>query len=211
MAEQRVFVAELREKDLPFLLELWHTPEVMRYADEFPQLRGWSKSDHPSTAWARYQRKRAALGPGYTQLVLRLPDSEPLGESFFMPLPQGYTFGKWEKPDDLVCLMGDIKLKPEYWGQGLGTEGMQRVVAWLFGNTTCSLLVVPPHRENPAAQRVYEKSGFALYAGMRSWQNHKVMELSRERYETRNQNGGGQARGPAPTGGVGDMTDVGAT
>jgi RimJ/RimL family protein N-acetyltransferase len=144
MAEQRVFLAELRQKDLPFLFELWHTPAVMRHADEFPRLRGWSKSEEPSTAWARYQQKRAALGKGYTQLVLRLPNRELLGESFFVPLPQGYTFGKWEKPDDTLCLMGDIKLKPEHWGQGLGTEGMQRVVAWLFSNTPCSWLVVPP-------------------------------------------------------------------
>lgn len=106
----------------------------------------------------------------------------PIGESFFAPLPEGYTFGKWKKPEDIVCLMGDIKLKPEYWGQGLGTEGMQQVVERLFGNTVCSLLMVPPHRKNPAAQRVYEKAGFELYTGMRSWRNHKVMELSREKH-----------------------------
>jgi hypothetical protein len=37
--------------------------------------------------------------------------------------------------------MGDIKLLPPFWGQGLGTEGM------------------------------------------RSWHGHKVMELSRQKYE----------------------------
>jgi RimJ/RimL family protein N-acetyltransferase len=181
MNKQRVVVAELREKDLPFLIELWHTSEVMRYADEFPSLRGWSKSDHLRTAWTKYQEKRAALGNGYTQLILSLVDGPLIGESFFTPLPGGYTFGKWKKPGEVVCLMGDIKLKPEYWGQGLGTEGMQKVVQWLFDNTNCSLLVVPPHRKNPAAQRVYEKAGFELYKGMRSWHNHKIMELSRER------------------------------
>jgi len=186
MTKQRVVVAELREEDLPFLFELWHTSEVMRYADEFPRLRGWSKSNNLRTAWIKYQEKRAALGNGYTQLILSLVDGTLIGESFFTPLPEGYTFGKWKKPEDIVCLMGDIKLKPEYWGQGLGTEGMQQVVEWLFGNTICSLLVVPPHRKNPAAQRVYEKAGFELYRGMRSWRNHKVMELSRERYESIN-------------------------
>jgi len=186
MAKPRAVIAELREEDMPFLLELWHTPEVMRYADEFPRLRGWSRSDALSTAWTKYQEKRAALGTGYTQLVLRLADGELLGESFFAPLPEGYAFGRWEKPDDIVCLMGDIKLKPEHWGRGLGTEGMQQVVAWLFGNTTCSLLVVPPHRMNPTAERVYEKAGFELYTGMRSWRNHKVMELSRDRHESIN-------------------------
>lgn len=183
MSKSRVIVTELREEDLPFLFELWHTPEVMRYADEFPRLRGWSKSDALATAWTKYQEKRAALGNGYTQLILSLVDDTPVGESFFMPLPEGNTFGRWKKPEDIVCLMGDVKLKPEYWGQGLGTEGMRRVAEWLFANTSCSLLVVPPHRKNPAARRVYEKAGFELYTGMRSWRNHKVMELSRERYE----------------------------
>lgn len=186
MAEQRVVVTELMEEDLPFLFELWHTSEIMRYADEFPRLRGWSKSDDLQTAWKTYLEKRAVLGNGYTQLILSLVEGMPIGESFFTPLPKGYTFGKWKKPEAIVCLMGDIKLKPEYWGQGLGTDGMQQVVEWLFENTDCTLLAVPPHRKNPAAQRVYEKSGFELYTGMRSWRNHKVMELSRESYESMN-------------------------
>jgi RimJ/RimL family protein N-acetyltransferase len=154
----------------------------MHYADEFPKLRGWSKKDDTETAWTTHREKRAALGSGYVQFILRLPDGTRIGESFFMPLPEGYTFGKWHKPKDELCLMGDIKLMPEYWGQGLGTVGMRRVVAWLFDHTGCSMLVVPPHRKNPAAERVYEKAGFRLYTGMRSWYNHKVMELERERW-----------------------------
>jgi RimJ/RimL family protein N-acetyltransferase len=186
MLPQRVVVAELREEDLPFLFELWQTVEVMRYADEFPKLRGWSRLDDPRTAWAEYQKRCIALGSGYIQFILRLVKGVPIGESFFAPLPRGYTFGRWQKPEGMACLMGDIKLMPDYWGQGLATEAMQQVIARLFATTTCSLLVVPPHRKNPAAQRVYEKAGFALYKGMRSWRNHKVMELSRERYENSN-------------------------
>ncbi len=181
--KQRVTITELREEDLPFLFELWHMPEVMQYADEFPRLRGWSKSDDPQTAWAKYQEKHSALGNGYVQFILSLVDGTRIGESFFTPLSEGYAFGRWQKPENIMCLMGDIKLRPEFWGRGLGTESMRQVVEWLFVNTTSSLLVVPPHRKNPAAQRVYEKAGFELYGGMRSWRNHKVMELSRERYE----------------------------
>jgi RimJ/RimL family protein N-acetyltransferase len=183
MTNQTLAVAELRQEHLPFLLKLWHTPDVMRYADELPRLRGWSKSDDHRTAWATYQQKRAALGTAYTQLILCRADGTPIGESFFAPLPEGYTFGKWPKPEGTLCLMGDIKLMPPYWGRGLGSAGMQRVVAWLFSHTACALLMVPPHRKNPAAERVYEKAGFELYTGMRSYRNHKVMVLSRERYE----------------------------
>jgi RimJ/RimL family protein N-acetyltransferase len=123
------------------------------------------------------------LGRGYAQLILRLPDRTPVGESFFAPLPEGYDFGRWEKPVDVTALMGDLKLLPEYWGRGLGATAMRRVVAWFFDRTVCDLLVVPPHRKNPAAQRVYEKAGFLLYTGMRSYRNHKIMTLTRARYE----------------------------
>lgn len=183
MIESVLVITELEERDLPFLLELWHIPEVMRYADEFPRLRGWSKSDDPNAAWNAYQERRAALGCAYTQMILRLMDGTPIGESFFMPIPEGYTFGKWNKPAGVTSLMGDIKLKLEYWGQGLGTEGMRQVVRWMFTHTACNLMVVPPHRKNPAAIRVYEKAGFVLFTGMRSWHNHKIMGLTRERYE----------------------------
>ena len=184
MTEPRLVITELKEEDLPFLLELWHIPEVMRYADEFLGLRGWSKSDDIDTAWAKYQERHAALGPGYTQMILRLVDGTRIGESFFMPLPASFTFGKWEKPEGVESLIGDIKLKPAYWGQGLGTEGMRQVVQWVFTHTDCELFIVPPHRHNPAASRVYEKAGFVLFTGMRSWRNHRIMELSQERCET---------------------------
>lgn len=183
MSKHKVIVSELREEDLAFLFGLWHTAEVMRYADELPFLRGWTKSDDPHLAWAKYEERRATLGKAYTQLMLHHAEGARIGESFFAPLPEGYAFGKWRKPQGVVGLMGDIKLMPDYWGQGLGSEGMRYVVAWLFQNTDASLLMVPPHRKNPAAERVYEKAGFELYRGMRSYHNHKVMELTRARFE----------------------------
>jgi len=182
MIEPNVQLSELKKDDLPFLLKLWHIPEVMRYADELPSLRGWTKSDDAATAWRRYQERRARLGPEYSQLILRLPDGAPLGESFFTPLGEGYTFGRWPKPAGTLTLMGDIKLLPAFWGRGLGSEGMKQVVRWMFDHTRCDLLVVPPNRKNPAAERVYEKAGFVLFTGMRSWHNHKIMELTRQRF-----------------------------
>lgn len=177
--EARILIAQLEERALPFLLDLWKIPEVMRFADELPEFRGWTKSDDARTAWAAYTRRRAELGPGYTQLILRLADGTPLGESFFAPLPEGFRLDTWKKPEGLTCSMGDIKLLPEHWSKGLGTEGMKLVVNWMFGNTECALLVVPPHFENPAAVRVYEKSGFHHTEMAESWQGHRIMELWR--------------------------------
>lgn len=175
-------LSELAARDLPFLFDLWHNPEVMRYADEFPWLRGWSKSDDPETAWRLHRERRAELGSEYAQLILWLEGSR-IGESFISPLREGYTFGRWEKPDGVRSVMGDIKLVPEHWGHGLGTEGMRQVVEWVFRHIPCALFVVPPHRHNPAAERVYQKAGFVRFRGMRSWRNHRIMELTRERFE----------------------------
>lgn len=183
MAKPRVVVSELKRGDLPFLFRLWHVPAVMRYADEFPSLRGWSKSDDAQTAWETYRERRAELGTDYTQMILWLKDGTRIGESFVVPLREGFTFGRWEKPEGVRSVMGDIKLLPRCWGQGLGTEGMQQVVEWAFTHTSCELFVVPPHRHNPAAERVYEKAGFLLFTGMRSWRNHKIMELTREKFK----------------------------
>jgi RimJ/RimL family protein N-acetyltransferase len=182
MSIAELAIREMREEDWTFLVELWHNREVMRYADEFPRLRGWSKSDDRESAWAIYRKKRVDQGLDYAQLILRLGDA-PIGESFFAPLPEGYTFGRWHKPAGLRCLLGDIKLLPPYWNQGFGTAGMRQVVRFAFTQTECRLFVVPPHRHNPAAERVYEKAGFVLFAGMRSWRNHKIMELTKARFQ----------------------------
>jgi RimJ/RimL family protein N-acetyltransferase len=173
----RVNVTELTEQDLPFLLSLWQIPEVMRYADELPGLRGWSKSDPAGKAWARYQEQRMGQGSNYTQLIVCLDDGTPIGESFFAPLPEGWTLDRWTKPAGTTCLIGDIKLLPDFWGQGLGSEAMQLVVSWLWEHTGCDLLVVPPHDKNPAARRVYEKAGFQQADPSLFTPGHRIMEL----------------------------------
>lgn len=76
---------------------------------------------------------------------------------------------------------------PQYWGRGLGTEGMRLVVRYAFDNTDCDLFVVPPHADNPAAQRVYEKAGFVRITGKKGnnlmWAGHKLMKLTREEFK----------------------------
>ncbi|UCG01198.1 MAG: GNAT family N-acetyltransferase [Candidatus Heimdallarchaeota archaeon] len=182
MSKGNLTISEMREADHQFLLDIWHIPQVMQYADEFPRLRGWSKSDDFHVAWSVYQRKRVKLGKNYTQLILWFDENTPIGESFFAPLNEGYKFGKWEKPDNVISLMGDIKLLPQYWGRGLGSKGIKLVIRFVFTKTSCELFVVPPHRLNPAASRVYDKVGFIPFTGMRSWRNHKIMEMTRKRY-----------------------------
>jgi RimJ/RimL family protein N-acetyltransferase len=112
-----------------------------------------------------------------------MPDGTPLGESFVAPLPDGYELGPWHKPKASITVIGDIKLLPQYWGRGLATEAMRKVVRWVFVRTSCDRFIVPPHSQNPAAERVYEKSGFLMYRPMEPARGHREMELRRRRYE----------------------------
>ena len=187
-SEDRICVSEMKKDDLPFLHELWHTGEVMKYADEFPYFRGWSRTDDRESAWKKYQEMRRIVGALYQQLIIRLKDGTRIGESFFAP-PSGRKFiGRWKIPENLICIVGDIKVLPQYWGRGLGTEGMRQVVKYAFSITDCDLFVVPPHKDNPAAQRVYEKAGFVQIVGKKGknmmWAGHNLMKLTRKEFKT---------------------------
>ena len=178
----KVLVAEMVREDLAFLHRLWANAAVMRYADEFPSFRGWSKRDDPDSAWERYLGRRAALGLRYTQLVLWLPDGTRTGESFFAPVEGDTELSEWLEPGAAGSVAGDVKLMPEYWGRGLGTEAMREVVRFAFDRVGCELFVVPPDEDNPAAIRVYEKAGFVHTAKSSPWSGHLLMTLTRERY-----------------------------
>jgi RimJ/RimL family protein N-acetyltransferase len=155
----------------------------MRYADELPRMRGWTKDDTLEVAWQRNEEMRVKLGGVYCQLVLQDEQGILIGEAFTAPFREGATFGRWQKPEGVVTLFGDIKLMPAYWGRGLGTAGMKEVVRHRFIKTKCELFCVPPNRKNPAAFRVYQKAGFELFTGMRSYRSHQIMEMTRRRYE----------------------------
>jgi len=200
----RVRVRLLRREEIPFLVSLWNAREVMRYADEFPGLRGWSRKWDPGEAWLVYRRRRARLGPEYSQLILLAADGKPMGEAFFAPLPEEYVFGAWRKPTNMRTVIGDVKLLRQFWGAGMGTEAMRKVARWVFLRTPCDLFIVPPHRRNPAAQRVYEKAGFVLHPATESAKRHRVMELSRSGFERQLRG----ARRAAPSAGGGRRRDL---
>jgi len=77
--------------------------------------------------------------------------------------------------------MTDVKLAPNYWGKGYGTEAMRDVVKYLFTETLLDVILVPPHRENIAAIKVYENSGFKKTEGI-YWFDHFIMETTRENF-----------------------------
>lgn len=172
----------MKKEDIPFLVDLWYKLDVMRYADEFPKLRGWTKCTDKEKAWKKYESKRLLHGNDYTQLIIRRKDYTKIGESFYAPLDEEYSFYGWNKPKDKKVLMGDIKLLPQYWNKGIGTEGMRKVVVFAFQNTDCDFFVVPPHKKNIAAKRVYEKAGFVVLEDVDNSCDYILMKLDRKEY-----------------------------
>lgn len=173
---ESLVITDAQEKDIDFLLGMWNDPRVMRYAG-YPEGKGWSQADILRW-WKSYLVEHERTGGDDTQLVISLSDGTRIGESHYGPVPEGFKVGDWQRPKGVSCFMTDIKLKPLYWGKGLGTKGMRMIVARIFTKTSCELLVVPPHKDNPAAFRVYEKAGF-VNTGVGAWPGHTIMELSR--------------------------------
>lgn len=178
-----IHVTEMMAADVPFLLDLWSNEDVMRYTDEFPHPRGWTRGDDVETAWAEYRRRRKFMGNDYAQLILRLGNRQPVGEAFRFPLDNRFSFGQWRKPMELRTNMTDIKVHPSHWGEGLGTAFMGLVVENAFIRTKCQLLVVPPNKKNAPAVRVYEKVGFTRAKPLSIHHGHYIMELPRQRFE----------------------------
>ncbi|MDH5185904.1 MAG: GNAT family N-acetyltransferase [candidate division WOR-3 bacterium] len=177
-----IIAMAMERDDMPFLFALWYNHDVMHYADEFPRFRGWSRIDEIQEAWERYDEIHKELGNKYTQLIIKLPDGTRIGESFIAPLKEDQKLGEWQKPKGIVCLIGDIKLKPEFWGKGLASKAMREVVRFAFERAGCGIFLVPPHKKNPAAIRVYEKAGFSPIVEKPPWVNHIFMTLTRQQY-----------------------------
>jgi len=182
MDDATITLAVAVEEDIPFLRGLWNDVAVMRFCG-YPEGKGWTDEDMAKW-WRYYLNNRAQYGAEETQFILRLPDGTRVGESCVGRVAEDFAVGDWRKPAGVRCLMADVKLAPEWWGRGLGTASMHLVTAFVFEQTSCELFVVPPHRDNPAAARVYEKAYFR-HTGVYAWPGHEIMEMSREAYASR--------------------------
>lgn len=49
---------------------------------------------------------------------------------------------------------------PEFWGQGLGSEALEAVLAWAGRQTNFSMIAADAHPDNPASLHLLEKLGF---------------------------------------------------
>lgn len=178
----RLLLWPVVEADLPFLLELWNDPRVMRYAG-FPEGRNWA--EHDILKWfTDYQRSLSPDEPEEVHWVVGLHDGERIGESGCGKVPQGFLGEGYAMPKGRVVCMTDVKLTPGFWRSGYATEALQALLAYYFTKTRMNVLLVPPHRENVAALRLYARCGFRE-VGPSPWPEHALWALTREEYTVR--------------------------
>ncbi|MHC5009409.1 MAG: GNAT family N-acetyltransferase [Planctomycetota bacterium] len=129
------------EPDVQLFLALWNDPRVMRNVG-FPRGLGISAVD------VRAGIRRNPDGPYDQKLVVVERASGALvGEC------------KLGTPNEDGVSETDVKLRPAWWGRGLGTEVKQGLVDHLFTRTDCRAVRATPNRSNIASQRMQEAVG----------------------------------------------------
>ena len=130
--------AEPSDSDVEFFYRLWTNPEVMVNVG-FPH---------------GLKITREAIRTGFegqdvteynTRLVVELKTTgEPIGEC------------KLGLPDDDGISETDVKLLPDFWGQGYGTEIKRALVDYLFLHTDCKAVKASPNKKNIASQKIID-------------------------------------------------------
>ena len=69
-----------------------------------------------------------------------------------------------------------------WWGRGLATEAVRRVVAFAFEELGLEQLVAGHFEDNPASGRVLEKSGFRYSGEAREWSKARDGEVACRRF-----------------------------
>ncbi|MBE0432601.1 GNAT family N-acetyltransferase [candidate division WOR-3 bacterium] len=174
---ERLVISPVMKKDLKLLLRIWNDPEIMEYAGfardwEYRQAEEWHE---------RYQRRLKEHGNTETQFVIRLKNGRSIGESGLGRLEPSWSCTGYRAPKNLLALMTDIKLLKRHWNKGYATEAMKALAGYVFAETAADLLLVPPHRDNPAAIRVYEEAGFKRTNGV-CFRHHMVYEMTAEEF-----------------------------
>ncbi len=138
---ERLIIRLAAEADADFYHTLWTHPQVMKNVG-FPQ-------GLPITREEIRERLVQAPESEFNRLlvVAQRATGESIGEC------------KLAWPDDEGIAEPDIKLLPEYWGQGYGREIWTALIAYQFEHTDCAAVQTTPNIHNPAAIRLYESVG----------------------------------------------------
>ena len=140
---ERLIIRLAIEADADFYHTLWTHPQVMKNVG-FPQGYPITREEIRE----RLERDDASHDKFNRLLVVeKRVTGESIGECMVA------------RPDDEGVAEPDIKLLPEYWGQGYGREIWTALVAYQFEHTDCAAVQTTPNLHNPAAIRLYESVG----------------------------------------------------
>ena len=140
---ERLIIRLAIEADADFYHTLWTHPQVMKNVG-FPQGYPITREEIRE----RLERDDASHDKFNRLLVVeKRVTGESIGECMVA------------RPDDEGVAEPDIKLLPEYWGQGYGREIWTALVTYQFEHTDCDAVQTTPNLHNPAAIRLYESVG----------------------------------------------------
>ncbi len=139
-----IVVAENCPEHIELFFRLWNNPEVMKNVG-FPEGLGVTREDI-----SRLIQKKNGSVPDALLVVIRKLDGVAIGEC------------KLGSLDEYGISNTDVKLLPEFWGRGYGTEIKRGLVTYLFEKTSCKAVRATPNIENRASQKMQERVGARL-------------------------------------------------
>lgn len=178
MKTQHLLIHPITQRHLKFLLKLWNDPQIMQYAGfarnwNYGQIKGW---------YEKYKKRLAKYGSTEIQFIIRLKKGTLIGESGIGRLRANWSCRNYKTPQDKLVLMTDVKLAKSFWNKRYGTEAMKAIAQYVFTETDADLFLVPPHRDNVPAIKVYEKAGFKKTKGI--WYGyHMIYKMNKKDFE----------------------------
>jgi ribosomal-protein-alanine N-acetyltransferase len=145
METARLILRALRMEDAGFIFKEWGSPEVTRYMRDEAPLKTLEEAE---------ERLRPLQTPE------KMPDFKWWGIGL---KAKGCLIGTcgfcgWDKQHHHAEIGYD--LSPEYWGQGLMPEAVNRLISFGFEEMELNRIEATTHTENQRSQHVLEKLGF---------------------------------------------------
>jgi len=149
---ERLCFRFFKKEDFQLILKLNSDPRVMTY---FPEIKDTEAIELDFKRYIGYHRQY----PGYGYWHTALKEGQQFVGFFIVKV----------LPESGETEIG-YRLLPEYWGQGLATEGARAMVNYCFDILRVNRVVGVSHPENKASCRVLEKAGLEFQKQGRFYQ-----------------------------------------
>lgn len=170
LTTERLILEPLRERHARELYPLLHDPRIFRYMPEEPPIsaealavryRLWEHRASPNGCerWLNWVVRLASNAQAIGLLQATIPATAPA----------------------LIAYM----LVPAYWGQGLASEGVERIVKLLFDDYGVKRIGALIDTRNAASIALVERLGFRRIATIRGADHFKGAPSDEYRYELR--------------------------